>query len=266
MTNKLVTEQAFKRLGLLSSSKILICRPEPSATELSKALEALGAQCKTLPMLKIDALEISAIERQHILDLDQYQHVIVVSQHAADLGLEQIDHYWPQAPVGQKWYAIGRKTAEALNSTSLDIVSPGQDLSSEKLLENKDLKTVQDEKILILKGKHGRQALQSQLLARGAQVDSISLYQRSKPDYDQSILQQSIDDFAPDFIITLSGETLTNLLAHCSEHNIDLSDRSFILPSIRVANIAYEHGLKNTLISENLMPMDIVKCIKKASL
>lgn len=264
MTEETKHEQAFKKLALLNSTKVLICRPEPSASELALALEAMGAECQTLPMLTIEPIEISPTERQFILDLDQYQHIIVVSQHAAKLGIEEIDNYWPQAPVKQKWYAIGRKTSETLSSVSLDLDPLKNDLTSEALLEQENLKNIDGDRVLILKGMDGRDTLAKELDARGAQVDSISFYKRSRPDYPSEALNLNIENFDPDYIVALSGETLTNLIEHCMTHNIDLSERSFILSSNRVANIAYESGIKNVYIPENLMPMDIVKCIKKS--
>lgn len=256
---------AFKGLALLDTKNILICRPEPSATQLATALSAMGAQCQTLPMLKIKPIDLSRADRQCILDLDQYQHIIVVSQHAAELAMEQIDEYWPQAPVQQKWYAIGRKTAEILSSANLDIVAPKQDLTSEALLETDEFKEIEGERVLVLKGLGGRDTIEKELSARGARVATLALYQRIKPDYASETLNKKIKHFNPDYIIALSGETLTNLLEHCQAYNIDLSERSFILSSIRVANIAYGKGIKNVLIPDNLMPMDIVKCIRKAN-
>jgi uroporphyrinogen-III synthase len=264
MTNDMNQKQAFSSLALLNSKKILICRPEPSASELSTALEAMGARCQKLPMLTIKPVEISEAERQCILNLDQYQHVIVTSQHAAQMGIEEIDTYWPQAPIEQKWYAIGRKTAAILGSSSLDLYPPKQDMTSEELLKNEALESIEGERVLVLKGEGGRETLIKELNARNAKVDTISFYSRKRPEYPAKTLISNILDFDPDFIIALSGETLTNLIDHCKAHNIDLLERSFILSSNRVANIAYDSGIKNVLIPENLMPMDIVRCIKKA--
>ena len=151
MTSESFTQQV-QSAGILAAKRILICRPEPAASELANALSAFGAECQTLPMLHIEAIEVGAEERQHIMNLDHYQHVIVISQHAAELGIEQIDTYWPQVPVEQQWYAIGRKTAESLETADLNIAKPGHDLSSEKLLEHAAFRQVKGDKILILKG------------------------------------------------------------------------------------------------------------------
>jgi uroporphyrinogen-III synthase len=137
-------------------------------------------------------------------------------------------------------------------------------MTSEELLKNEALESIEGERVLVLKGEGGRETLIKELNARNAKVDTISFYSRKRPEYPAKTLISNILDFDPDFIIALSGETLTNLIDHCKAHNIDLLERSFILSSNRVANIAYDSGIKNVLIPENLMPMDIVRCIKKA--
>jgi uroporphyrinogen-III synthase len=255
----------FSAPALLRGQRILICRPEPAASELSSALSAMGAECLSLPTLSIEAIEISAVDRQRIMNLDQYQQVIVVSQHAAKFGMDEIDTYWPQLPLAQEWFAIGRKTAASLQHAELDLTSPVHDLSSEKLLEHPAFKEIKGKKVLILKGKNGRDILQQELSKRGASVETVSLYERKRPIYPAEKITEALSQFSPKFIVALSGETLTNLIEYCRPLNIDLSSKSFILSSTRVANIAYEHGIKHSYIPNNLMPIDIIRCIKHAN-
>jgi len=249
--------------GILSDTRVLICRPEPAASELASALASMGAECKILPTLAISPLEISPADRQKIMNLDRYQHVIVTSQHAAKLGLEHIDEYWPQFPAEQNWFAMGRKTAKHLDAADINLTSPDKDLSSETLLLQTKLKQVKSQKVLILKGVEGRDLLQQQLEKQGALVDTIELYQRRCPEYDTAHIQKSVQAYDPDYIIALSGETLLNLLSLSKQANISLASYSFILSSRRVANIALEQGIKSNIIPDNLMPIDIIRCIAK---
>ncbi|MFT5719368.1 MAG: uroporphyrinogen-III synthase, partial [Oleiphilaceae bacterium] len=131
---------------LLPDTRVLICRPEPSGSDLSKVLESVGANCEVLPTLMIQPLDITAEARQKIMNIDDYDHVIVVSQHAARLGLSIIDEYWPQFPIKQNWFAIGRKTANTLKPAGLNLIEPGEDLNSEALLTMKLLTKVSNEK------------------------------------------------------------------------------------------------------------------------
>jgi len=249
---------------LLPDTHVLICRPEPSASELSKVLESVGARCEVLPTLMIHPLVVTAEARQKIMDLDHYDHVIVVSQHAASLGLSIIDEYWPQFPTQQNWFAIGRKTANSLKPAGLNLIEPNEDLNSEALLNTKLLAKVNGAKILILKGKEGRNTIESELSKRGAAVDTISLYERVCPEYSSTELEASLLEFNPSYIVALSGETLYNLVQLSKKVNVDLKKKAFILSSERVANIAREQGFKLTYIANNLMPMDIIRCIAKA--
>lgn len=248
-------------LSLLSGTGILICRPEESARELAQALSAMGAQCLSFPTLLISERTISEADKQLILNLDQYQHIIVTSQHAAKLALALIDSLWPQYPVQQSWYPIGEKTASLLNQENLNIIQPDKTLTSESLLSIAPLQKVKLQKILILKGMEGRDTLAKTLSKRGAQVDELALYQRSCPDYSSKQVDAALLDFRADYIVTLSGETLQNLISLCDQADIDLSSRTFIVPSNRVAYIAYQRGFKSVLIPANLKPIDLIKCI-----
>ena len=248
-------------LTLLSGTQVLICRPEESARELAQALSAIGARCLSFPTLQITETSISPADKQLILNLDQYQHIIVTSQHAARLALALIDTFWPQYPIQQSWYPIGEKTASLLNQENLRIIQPDKALSSETLLGIAPLQKVKQQKVLILKGMEGRDTLAKTLRKRGALVDELALYQRSCPDYSRQDIQQALLDFQADYIVTLSGETLQNLILLCDQADIDLSSRTFIVPSHRVANIAYQRGFKSVLIPANLKPIDLIKCI-----
>lgn len=259
MPNSAIPSQVISLLGGIN---VLICRPEESANELASALSALGAKCHNLPTLDIIKTPISEVERQYILSLDQYQYVIVTSQHAAKYGLELIDTYWPQFPLEQTWLAIGQKTASLLNAENVNLIAPEQDLTSEALLKLPQLNKVKDKKILLLKGKEGRETLPQILSKRGARVDSIDLYERVCPIYTDEEIRTALIEFQANYIVALSGETLLNLISLCEDHNIDLSSKTFIVPSHRVANIAYEHGFKSVLIPANLKPIDLIKSIR----
>ena len=246
---------------VLKECKILVCRPEPSATELAKALTSVGAKVETLPCVEIKAIELSGEARQRILNLDSYDHIIVLSQHAAQLAVGAIDEYWPQLPVNQQWHAIGRKTAQTLEAVDIDLVDPIRDLSSEELLNTEQLMHVKGKSVLILRGLNGRNTLNIALRNRGAKVDTIELYERCKPSYDDNTLKEKLKQFAPDYLVALSGETLQNLLQFADTANVNLSQSTFILPSARVADIAIEYGFNLTYVPNNLMPIDIIRGI-----
>lgn len=249
---------------MLAGCKVLVCRPEPSASALAQVLNSVGASAEVLPCIDIHPLNISGEEQDCILNLDRFEHVIVISQHAAELGLAQIDQYWPQFPVGQKWHAIGRQTARSLPSELTSLSAPSADLTSEELLQHADFTKIQGKKILVLKGRGGRSTIHEKLTQQGANVSLVELYERRKPSYSDAELHSKIVQFDPDFFIALSGETLTNLAQMLDQCKYGSREKGFILSSNRVANIAIERGFNLTYVPKNLMPIDIIQCIAKA--
>lgn len=249
---------------LLNKQRILVCRPQPDADQLCQALQATGAEARALPCIAIQACDPTPQERQYLLDLDHYALVIVTSQFAAQFGLAFLEQYWPQFPVKQKWLAIGRKTASLLQEAGVNLAHQGQDMSSEMLMHLPELNSVQGKKVLILKGHGGRQHLQQSLLNRSARVDVVELYRREKPAYTHDELSQALSNFQPAWAVCLSAETLTNLHSYATEISYDMKSLRLIVPSKRVAQVANSMGFTLTYVTENLMPIDIIRCLKAA--
>ena len=86
-------------------TSVLITRPEGQAQGLVRALTDAGfGPVFHRPMLALEPVaSLSGEQRQRVLDLDLYQHVIFISANAVRFGLEQIDDYWPQLPTGLNW-------------------------------------------------------------------------------------------------------------------------------------------------------------------
>ena len=118
------------------ATSVLVTRPAGQADELLRALAQAGyASVHHQPMLELVPLkELAAAQRQHVLDLDCYQHVIFISSNAVRFGLECIEDYWPQLPSGINWYAIGDATARILEARGLSPLSPKEQINSEGLL------------------------------------------------------------------------------------------------------------------------------------
>ncbi len=229
----------------LAACRILICRPQAEAEAWADTLRQYGAQCQVLPCLEIESVAVSASHRQLLIDLDHFDKVIVTSQHAARFAFTIIDDYWPQLPVQLPWFAIGRKTAHTLRELGVtELYDPTADLTSEALLQQPLLQTVQAEKILLLKGCGGRQYLQNTLEERGALVSSIPLYARRLPSYDDAELRAKLLLYKPNCIVALSGETIANLCVLAKRAGASLQSLPLVVPSKRVAEVAREHGFQ----------------------
>lgn len=256
----------------LSAYHILVTRPTAQAVPWAKQLAALGAQTTLMSMIDIVALTDSASERAIIncvLAFAEYQKAIFISQNAVAHGLDWLDRYWPQLPIGVRFFAIGRVTAEALQrgigdgeisgrvnssvNSSYMAHSATSTMDSEALLAHPDLANIDDgEKIIIFRGKGGRTLLGDELQARGAQVDYCELYERKQPDAPQAVDTDFRRTNRQPVISVHSGESLANLCNTVNENDfLWLQQQAILLPSQRVAEQAQALGFSKIIVADN---------------
>lgn len=234
--------------------RVLVTRPAgEAAQELCKTIEAAGYTVYSQPLLVLSELQpLPASLGQKLLDLDRYQHVIFISANAVRFGMALIEDYWPQLPVGLTWYAIGAATAAGLEAYDIRAVSPGNAMSSEGLLAVPQLQAVRDERVLIVKGEGGRDTLTRELTNRGAVVDELACYRRSLPDLPAGELAARLASWKIDVILISSGEGLANLqLLLSPAETSNVKSVSLIVPSARVARLAYEAGFTRVETADN---------------
>lgn len=242
----------------LKGRRILVCRPEPEASRLASRFRAAGADVRILPLIDREPLPETPERRTLILSLDEYSHVIAVSPFAARLLLAEIDTWWPQIPMGLRWYGVGAGTAAVLAEHGLDPQKPPSGWTSEALLALPSLASLQGEQVLLARGETGRELIRDTLEARGARVRPLPLYRRCRPEYTAEQLRSQFQTFAPDALIVLSGETLNNLIALSANSSHNLYDRLLIVPADRVAEQARAAGFTNPCIPGSLADNDIV--------
>lgn len=245
----------------LAGRRILVCRPRPESHRLSEYLRQAGARVREFPLLERQILDETLVQRTLIQNLDQFAHVIAVSPFAARLLLERIDAWWPQPPVGIKWYGVGAATADVLASAGLETQISTTGFTSEHLLELSDLAAPAGEKILLACGEQGRELIRDTLKQRGAEVTELGLYRRQCPAYSDSELEDALSTFSPDVVITLSGETLNNLVALSQNTNHNLKQQLLVVPVERVAQQARDAGFQWVGLPAALDDSAILTCI-----
>ncbi|BBB27826.1 uroporphyrinogen-III synthase [Amphritea japonica] len=235
--------------------RILVTRPAHQAAGQAALLEGSGLEPVLLPLLEITPVDASDPDfnllKSKVMDLDLYHKVIFISANAVTCGIDLIDQYWPQLPIGIEWLAIGRQTAAQLNSLGITATQPSNGYDSEALLSLPQLQQIATDKILIMRGKGGRETLAEQLSQRGAIVEYADLYRRTAPHYTSEQISSIISNTnnssaraAPlAAVLITSGEALNNLTQLMTEHSFKpLLHTTLVVPSERVARIAAELG------------------------
>ena len=195
----------------LAGRTIWLTRPAAQVSGLQQQLEQLGAAVFCLPLLVIEPLTPTGLNKQRLLDLDRYDLVFFVSSNAASIGLDAINNYWPQYPAHIRNFAVGPGTAAVLQDYGLDVAWPAERMSSEAMLALPQLKDISGKKALIVRGVGGREILAEGLLARGASVDYVELYERKQPVYTADYLWRQYQQQTPAAVVVSSAEALDNL-------------------------------------------------------
>lgn len=231
----------------MAKPRVLVTRPAHQAQGQTARLSNLGIEPVPLPLLEIIPTDVEdstfPLLKSKILDLDLYHKIIFISTNAVTIGMDLIDQYWPQLPIGLDWLAIGQQTAQQLKTYGINVAQASTGYDSEALLSLPLLQDLNQQKVLIMRGGSGRKTLTEQLQQRGAQVDYADLYQRRLPHYTSEQIMSTISDKPLTAAIITSGEALLNLTQLINEYALNaLENTTLVVPSERVARIAVELG------------------------
>jgi uroporphyrinogen-III synthase len=242
----------------LSVYHLLVVRPQTQGQQWATTLEAMGATVSLQPMMNIVPLTDAVSEREiinHVLGFAEYQKVIFISQNAVTYGMQWLDQYWPQLPIDIEFFAIGQATAELLEvhmQAGILHYSPEQAMNSEALLAHAKLQQVSEDKILIFRGKEGREYLAEQLMARGAIVAYCDLYQRQSPSQPAPLIDAFRHTQKQPVLAVHSGETLENVCEKINAEDVAwLKQQPVLLPGERVADMARQAGFTNVITAKN---------------
>ncbi|MEY4588947.1 MAG: uroporphyrinogen-III synthase [Pseudomonadota bacterium] len=237
-----------------SDWRIWATRPEAQNSAWAARLKELGFAVFELPLLAISPLEDADSQqaiKSLVLDFDQFDKVIFVSQNAVQHAFHWLHDYWPQLPAGIGYFAVGEKTAQTLTAEGINSqVAAGQ--TSEALLALPALNEVWGQKILICRGRGGLPKLGECLHQRGALVRYLELYERLLPPQAEQQLHQQLPSLpARDLLVAFSGETLHNLVRLFQAHPSAPFANPLLVPGKRVEELAYQLGFQQVICAAN---------------
>jgi uroporphyrinogen-III synthase/uncharacterized protein HemX len=195
----------------LSGLGILVTRPAEQAEPLCRLIEQAGGQPIRLPLLEIlpegpDSEGAAALARAATADW-----LIFVSANAVRCALLLLDGD-PGRLHGPRIAAIGQATAEALGRAGITVdLTPKPQFNSESLLAMPELADVAGRRVLIVRGRGGRELIAETLAARGAEVGYAEVYRRVLPARDASAVLDAWRGGRIHALVLTSGEALKNL-------------------------------------------------------
>ena len=181
-------------------------------------------------------------------------YVIVTSTVAAEQCI-QFKSLWPQYI---QFFSVGSSTANILINAGLTVVVP-QEARSEGLLNLSQLKSVENQNIIIMKGFGGRELLRDTLEARGANVAEWEVYKRIKMPH--PVFTQDWHASQIRCIIATSGEVIQAAFEYFDVSW--LKSVSWIVVSQRTADIATKLGITQLSISQDASDQALIKCAQQ---
>jgi uroporphyrinogen-III synthase len=181
--------------------------------------------------------------KNKVMNLDEYDIVITVTSNASTLAYEWIDQYWPQLPLNPTWFAVGKSSAKPLLRLGMNISCPDGH-HSEGLLALPALQDMQHKKVLILRGKGGRELIAQTLSQRGASVSYAEFYQRTPVDISDGALSALLTKQQIHYALVTSGEMAQQLATGLNSQARNALH--LIIPSQRIYDNLMHMGLIQT--------------------
>ena len=241
---------------------MLVTRPQEQAAALCRLLAAEGATAFRLPAIEI----VPSADRHELKSrlgaIESFDLVIFVSANAVRFGAALLGTEHAGALA-----AVGPATHQALRAAGFRVsVVPERGFDSESLLAHPALLSVQNRRVLLIKGSGGRDLLADELAKRGAALQIAEVYQRRRAApsaADLGLLEREFAAGAIHVITATSLEVGESLLALASPALRAAWDRvHWLVPSERVAAGLRQQGLNAPVLrADSAQDLDLVAAI-----
>lgn len=249
----------------LNGLNILVTRPTPSALELCEILKFNEVYPYVIPLAEI-------VPKPYLSKLKKLIEIIIDLNYIIFISKNSVYNSIPLIKIIKEnykkvsWVAIGKSTADALNSQGIlnVIYSDIQPYTSETLLLHPKLQNLKFSNILIIKGQGGRQLLCNTLSQRGSKIVTIETYARVIPNQAKDNLNELWQTKIMDVIILTSQEIL-NALVYLTlpKYRFKLFDTKICVISLRLSIIAQSLGFKYIIQSDGATSQDIIQALNK---
>ncbi|WP_457673305.1 uroporphyrinogen-III synthase [Thiolapillus sp.] len=231
----------------LRGMSVLVTRPAAQADPLCSLIEKAHGRPVRFPAMEILPLD-SEDARQVLAQAATADLLVFISANAVSHAFPLLPEALPlDLPVA----AIGEATARRLEEYGLPAtLVPAGRFDSEGLLALPELRDMKGRKVIILRGRGGREKLRTELQARGAEVVYAEVYERRVPRRSAANLLQGWERLV-DVVTVTSSQVLDNLLQMLGEEGLPLLARTpLVVLSERTAEHAHDLGCREIWVTE----------------
>lgn len=238
--------------GALAGRTVVVTRPAAQAESLAAAIEAEGGTALRFPLLEIAPLADPAPLEDIARRLDQFDFACFVSPNAVDYALDVVlrGRGWP---AHLRAVTVGASSEAALARHGIaPAIAPRSRFDSEALLALPALAAdkLAGRHVVIFRGDGGRELLGDTLAERGATVEYVTCYHRSRPRVDAKRLIELARSGSLDAVTLTSSEAVANLIELLgADAALVLARTTLFVPHARIGERARELGAPSVVLT-----------------
>ena len=236
----------------LRGRRILVTRPRAQAAQLTRLLEATGAETVTLPTIRIEPPESWAPLDETIRSLDGFRCLIFTSVNGVAAFRERLRHAGLSAPrgAGQIVVAIGPATAEALRREGFQTDVVPEEFTAEGVVQALRPRIGHGDTVLLVRAAEARDVLPRELAAAGVRVTIAPAYRTALTREGAEQALALLEARQIDAVTFTSSSTVRGFAAVVAPENPArlLSDVVVAAIGPITAATAAEHGLRVTVM------------------
>lgn len=221
----------------------MVTRPEHQADHFCKLLAY-----NNIHALRFPTLEIVKTTSSRLADItaETFDAVIFISANAVAYADDLLTQGICAKPC--KIAAIGKKTQHALLSKgyAVDLIGK-KPFNSEAFLSLPSMQNIEDQRILIIKGRGGRKKLEKSLKARGAIVDTCDVYERKPAAHAVKYVKSICNDSRIDIIAITSFDSANYLVDFFRDCEV-FTQKPLLVGSQRIASALTDMNIANPLV------------------
>ena len=241
--------------SLLAGSKVLVTRPEQQAKPLCDLIVKAGGQAIAFPAIEIVPIPTSNWAEIALAEQDM---IIFVSRNAVSYFIEALTEPLPNQIL---LASVGAGSAASMHHHGLRVdIQPEKSIGSEGLLLMPEFDNMVDKKILIVRGKGGRELLADTLTQRGGIVQYLEVYERVLPSPSVAQCEQAL---TADYIVCTSVAGVKNLSVLLQKGLKKIVDKPMLVMSERIKAYAASVGFQNIIVTDTSSDKAVVELLTK---
>lgn len=219
---------------------------------LNQIIASTNNKAYSLPLIQTESISFST------KSLNKFQFLIFVSK-AAVHGFMRLNK--EKIPSTCQCVCIGEATANTLKGYGVHVAYFASDANSESLIAAPIFNEIEDKYVLWIKGNIGRRVIEEGLLAKGAKVSELEVYQSNPVSYPSSKINE-IAQLPLDIIIFTSEQSILHYQHLFQNHPHMFTPPCILVLSDRLAILAKKYFRSHILISRHNLIQETIQTYK----